>query len=90
MKSTNTSFASDWADVKERRRCKYRSNFTILLWANLLLKADFRKGRGTRDQIANIRWIIEKAREFQKNIYFCFLTMPMPSTMWITINCGKF
>ena len=32
----------------------------------------FRKGRGTRDQIANIRWIIEKAREFQKNIYFCF------------------
>ena len=33
----------------------------------------FRKGRGTRDQIANIRWIIEKAREFQKNIYFCFI-----------------
>ena len=35
--------------------------------------ADFRKGRGTRDQIANIRWIIETAREFQKNIYFCFI-----------------
>ena len=35
--------------------------------------AGFRKGRGTRDQIANIRWIIEKAREFQKNIYFCFI-----------------
>ena len=35
--------------------------------------AGFRKGRGTRDQIANIRWIIEKAREFQKHIYFCFL-----------------
>jgi len=35
-------------------------------------QAGFRKGRGTRDQIANIRWIIEKAREFQKNIYFCF------------------
>ena len=34
---------------------------------------EFRKGRGTRDQIANIHWIIEKAREFQKNIYFCFL-----------------
>ena len=33
----------------------------------------FRKGRGTRDQIGNIRWIIEKAREFQKNIYFCFI-----------------
>ena len=36
-------------------------------------QADFRKGRGTRDQIANIRWITEKAREFQKNIYFCFI-----------------
>ena len=35
-------------------------------------KAGFRKGRGTRDQIANIRWTIEKARDFQKNIYFCF------------------
>ena len=37
------------------------------------VQAGFRKGRGTRDQIANIRWIIEKARELQKNIYFCFL-----------------
>ena len=37
------------------------------------VKAGFRKGRGTRDQIANIRWIIEKAREFQKNICFCFI-----------------
>ena len=37
------------------------------------VQADFRKGRGTRDQIANICWIIEKAREFQKNIYFCFI-----------------
>ena len=37
------------------------------------IQAAFRKGRGTRDQIANIRWIMEKAREFQKNIYFCFL-----------------
>ena len=37
------------------------------------VQADFRKGRGTRDQIANIHWIIEKAREFQKNIYFCFI-----------------
>ena len=36
------------------------------------VQAGFRKGRGTRDQIVNIRWIIEKAREFQKNIYFCF------------------
>ena len=37
------------------------------------VEAGFRKGRGTRDQIANIRWIMEKAREFQKNIYFCFI-----------------
>ena len=37
------------------------------------VQAEFRKGRGTRDQIANIRWIIEKTREFQKNIYFCFI-----------------
>ena len=54
------------------------------------VQAGFRKGRGTRDQIANIRWIMEKAREFQKNLYFCFLTMPKPLTVWITINCGKF
>ena len=37
------------------------------------VQAGFRKGRGTTDQIADIRWIIEKAREFQKNIYFCFI-----------------
>ena len=37
------------------------------------VQAGFRKGRGTRDQVANIRWIVEKAREFQKNIYFCFI-----------------
>ena len=37
------------------------------------VQAEFRKGRGTRDQIANIRWINEKARNFQKNIYFCFI-----------------
>ena len=48
----------------------------------------FRKGRRTRDQIANIRWIIKKAREFQKNIYFCFIDYA--KAFWITINCGKF
>ena len=37
------------------------------------VQASFRKGRGTRDQIANIRWIMEKAREFRKNVYFCFI-----------------
>ena len=40
------------------------------------VQAGFRKGKGTRDQIANIRWIIEKARQFQKNIYFCFIDYP--------------
>ena len=54
------------------------------------VQAGFRKGTGTRDQIAKIRWIIEKAREFQKNIYFCFIDMPKPLTVWITIDCGKF
>ena len=46
----------------------------------------FRKGRGTRDQIANIFWIIEKARELQKIICFFSSTMPKPLTVWITIN----
>ena len=54
------------------------------------VQARFRKGKGTRDQLANICWIMEKAIEFQKNIYFCLLTMPKPLTVWITINCGKF
>ena len=50
------------------------------------VQAGLRKGKGTRDQIANICWIIKKAREFQRNIYFCLLTMPKPLTMWITTN----
>ena len=50
----------------------------------------FRKGRGTRDQIANIHWIIEKARELQKSIYFCFMDYAKAFDVWITINCGKF
>ena len=48
------------------------------------VQAGFRKGRGTRDQIANIRWIMEKAKEFQKNIYFCFIDYAKPLTVWIT------
>ena len=55
------------------------------------VQAGFRKGRGTRDQIANIRWIIGKAREFRKNIYFCLTDDAKAfETVWITINCGKF
>ena len=53
------------------------------------VQADFRKSRGTRDQIANIHWIIEKAREFQKNIHLCFIDYAK-AFVWITINCGKF
>jgi len=49
------------------------------------VQAGFREGRGTRDQIANIHWIIEKAREFQKNIYFCFIDYAK-AFVWITIN----
>ena len=54
------------------------------------VQAEFRKARETRDQIANICWIIEKAREFQKNIYFCFIDYAKALTVWITTNCGKF
>ena len=54
------------------------------------VQAGFRKGRGTRGQIANIRWIMEKAREFQKTLISALLTMPKSLTVWITINCGQF
>ena len=60
------------------------------------VQAGFRKGRGTRDQIADIRWIMKKARELQKEkkekktSISALLTMPKPLTVWITINCGKF
>ena len=54
------------------------------------VQAGFRKVRGTRDQIANICWIMEKVREFQKTSISVLLTMPKPLTVWITINCGKF
>ena len=53
------------------------------------VQAGFRKGRGTRDQIANICWIIKKAREFQKNIYCCFIDYTK-AFVWITTNCGIF
>ena len=54
-----------------------------------VVQVGFRKGRGTRDQIANIRWVIEKAREFQKNIYFCF-TDYAKAFDCVNHNCGKF
>ena len=54
------------------------------------VQAGFRKGRGTRDKIANICWIIEKARDCRKTSISALLTMPKPLTVWITINCGTF
>ena len=53
------------------------------------VQAGFRKGRRARDQLANIRWIIEKARQFQKNTYLCFNNYTQ-AFVWITTNCGKF
>ena len=53
------------------------------------VQTGFMKGRGTRDQIANIHWLIQKAMEFQRNIYFCFIDYMEPF-VWITTNCGKF
>ena len=54
------------------------------------VQAGFRKGRGIRDQITNVCWIIEKSREFQKSIYSALLTMQKPLTVWITTNCRQF
>ena len=54
------------------------------------VQAGFRKGRGTRDQIANIRWIMEKQESSRKVSISALLTMTKPLTVWITINCGKF
>ena len=55
------------------------------------VQAGFRKGRGTRDQIANICWIMKKSKRFPKKTSIsALLTMPKPLTVWITINCGKF
>ena len=54
------------------------------------VQAGFRKVRGTRDQIANICWIIKKEESSRKTSISALLTMPKPLTVWITINCGKF
>jgi len=54
------------------------------------VQAGFRKGRRTRYQLANIRWIIKKQESSRKTSISALLTMPKPLTVWITINCGKF
>ena len=54
------------------------------------VQTGFRKGRGTRDQIAKVCWMIEKQESSRKTSISAFLTMPKPLTVWITRNCGKF
>ena len=71
------------------KRCLKFSRLQQYVNCELLdAQAGFRKGRETRDQIVNIRWIIKKAREFQKNTYFCFIDKAKAFD-WITTNCGK-
>ena len=55
-----------------------------------MYKLGFRKGRGTRGQIAHICWILEKERELQKNIFFCFIDYAKPLSVWVTTNYEKF
>ena len=85
--------------LKLPHNCTHLSLLKILqAWLQQYMNHEFpdsqagvRKDRGTRDQIANIHWIIRKAREFQKKTSIsALLTMPKPLTVWITINCGKF
>ena len=90
-KSSVSMATPNKGDAKECSN--YCSNSRLQGYVNQELpdvQAGFRRGRGTRDQIANICWIIKKAREFQKNIYFCFIEYAKSLTVWITINCGKF
>ena len=54
------------------------------------VQAGFRNGRGTRDQIANIHWIVKKQESSRKTSISALLIMPKPLNVWITINCGKF
>ena len=89
--STRVVFVGDWSNLEWG--CGMNVNLMLGQYVNCELpdvQGGFRKGRGTGDQIANIRWIMEKAREFQKNIYFCFIDYAKPLTVWITRNCGKF
>ena len=80
-----------WPQVNNRKGTQ--SHPSTENWIKDLIldvQADFGKGRGTRDQSANIHWIIEKIREFQKKSLSALLTMPKLLTVWITIKCGKF
>ena len=67
-----------------------RSVLLIFHFGNFYSTLTLEKGRRTRDQIAKIHWIIKKAREFQKNIYFCFIEYAKPVIAWTRTKCGKF
>ena len=98
------SFHSNLKEGNAKERSTYRTSVLILYASNVMAKllqarlhqkllhvqAGFRKGRGTRDPIANIHWLMEKAREFQKYLTSASLTMLKLLTVWITTNCGKF
>ena len=87
FRAKNVTFSTSRAQERKNLCCVFgRRKLEI----SVKLNCCFRKSRGTRDQIANIRWIIKKAREFQKNIYFCFIDYTKTLTVWITTNCGKF
>ena len=91
----------DWSDLAAAAAAAAAHASTVMLkilqdrlqqYVNCELpavQAGFRKGRGTRDQITNIHWIIEKQESSRKTSTFA-LTMPKPLTVWITTNCGKF
>ena len=91
--------AKEWSNYHTTELISYTSKVMLKILQGRLqqymnrrlphVQAGFRKARGTRDQIANIHWIIKKAKEFQKNIYFCFIDYAKALTVWITINCGK-
>ena len=68
----------------------YPQGFVCALQDSVSLVLDLEKPEEPEIQIANIHWIIEKARQFQKNIYFSFIAMPKRLTVWISTNCGKF
>ena len=88
-------FAPSFPDVNVIIRHIVKIHSAAVLFSTIVhevsdVQAGFRKARGTRDQIANILWIIEKAREFKKTSMSALWTMPKPLTVRITINCGKF
>ena len=92
--------AKEWSDYRTIALISHSSKVMLKVLQAMLqhyvnrelpdVQAGFRKGRGTRDQIANIHWIMEKQERYRKTSISALLTMPKPLTVWITINCGKF